>query len=75
MPVSKKDAPGAKPAEPEVAPAAAEEAPAGEHPGNLTPSMYALEEVGPYEGEPGTPEALAHGEKYLSAKMKHRLGY
>ena len=80
MPLSKEDAPSAKPkkaVEPEeVAGTEAEHEPRSEeHPGNLTPSMYALQEVGPFEGEPGSPEAGEHGEKYLSAKMKHRLGY
>ena len=45
------------------------------HPGDLTPSAHALEVVGEFKGEPGSPEALKHGERYQAEKSKRRLGY
>ena len=44
------------------------------HAGDLTPSAYALAEVGEFKGEPGSAAAAEHGEKYQAAKRKRRFG-
>ena len=40
----------------------------------MTPSQAALAVVGEFEGEPGSAEALAHGERYQAEKRKRRFG-
>jgi hypothetical protein len=69
MPLTKSDAPGAAKEEPAKAKS---KAPA--HPGDLTPSGYALDVVGEFTGDPGSPAALKHGERYQAEKRKRRFG-
>jgi hypothetical protein len=45
------------------------------HPGALSPGQYAEHVVGYKEGlEPGTDEAVAHGEEFQAAKRRRRFG-
>ena len=83
MPMSKADAPGAKPKQEDVQSDvdAAVVAGTSEDVRNheplvedLSPGQYAEAKVGVYEGEPGTEEAREHGEKFQAAKMEQRLG-
>jgi hypothetical protein len=44
-------------------------------PAELTPSAYALEKVGPAPDTDDPEKLLAHGEKYLAAKLERRHGH
>ena len=83
MPMSKADAPGAKPKQEDVQSDvdAAVVAGTSEDVRNheplvedLSPGQYAEAKVGVNEGEPGTEEAREHGERFQAAKMEQRLG-
>lgn len=76
MPLEKKDAPANKAkAEEPAAVVEEEEDPRNQpHPGDLTPGMYAEQEVGYSDAEPGSPEQLEHSEKFNAAKRKQRFG-
>lgn len=44
------------------------------HPGALSPGQYAEHVVGYEQHEPGTDEAVAHGEEFNAAKRRRRFG-